>query len=102
MSRIDVIAKLAGKKALGGAYRPQGMSVAAGAEPTKAKAVYARLPQYPSMSFRAMRDDPTRLKPSAEWLRYNDLKEGACFKERRRHGAHHLTRIAERMKRGWH
>lgn len=45
---------------------------------------------------------PIRTPPRLAVRLEGDLKEGVCFKEGQRHGAHWLTRVAEKMKRGWH
>lgn len=104
MNRVELIARIAGKGLPAAIYKPTGMN--ATAHPDQA-ATSVRRAYVPPVSVRPFSTagqffGATISAKQRPWVAKPDLKEGACFKEGQRHGAHWLTRVAEKMKRGWH
>ncbi len=102
MNRVELIKSLVGRK-VSGVPKGAGLSRAAdGLGPAIPRKPYReRLGVVPFRSDGLLDEDSVAAKRPG-WAKKGSLKTGATFKESERHQAHHLTRIAERLKRGWH
>lgn len=95
MSRIDVIRQLVGRKKVA-TYAPKGMAHPGETATAPRPVRYRRTGKYQSRGLGFIRD--FRVGPGRPRIQ----PEIATFKTTERHEPHWLTRVAEKLKRGWH
>lgn len=100
MNRVDVIKALVGRKT---AALPKPKGMAHPGEKAETRQRFRYKPAKYGQVFHSFGLVRTPVEHGMAWDKDADsLKKGAGFKASERKGVHHLTRIAEKMKRGWH